>query len=362
MHQRLKSATILSMGLALIFFSLAGTRKAAASDTDSPIAASKYYEGKTIHLIVPFSAGGSYDRMARLIARYAPAHIPGEPTVIVENRPGGGGLIGARFVYDAKPDGLTLLHIPSDLSLQQFTGFEKHVDLRKFDWIGSVGGACFMMYIRSQLPYHSVDDLRNAPEAIKIGGIGRGNLPDQLPLLLKEMIGLNLRVVAGYKGYDPIALAVRQGEIDGALGALVLTKVHPLTKEMLTTGFIRIALLMRGMEPTEEYRDIVKNVPDARDFIKDDRDRRAYQACVGILAATRLFAAPPGTDPKVLSLLRNALQKTMQDEEFTASATKAGFVLEFKNHSETASLINDFLDVSGPAKERLIKVLELTTK
>jgi len=345
MKRNMRSVSVVALGFSLTaFFLLGGSARAAPA----------YYKGKTIRIMVPVSPGGTYDRMARLMAIHLPRHIPGKPTVIVQNRPGGGGLIGERFLYDSKPDGLIIGHFASGHCVKQFTGIAEKIDFTKYEWLGSVAGSCYMLYIRSELPYRSIDDLRNAPKPLKIGGIRKGSFVTDAALILKAMVGLNINVISGYGGYNPITLAIRQGELDGVATAVAVIGAHPLTKEMITTDFARVVLLMRGMEPGEEYRELVKNLPDAGDFIKDSEDLTAYKAYMGLYAVARPFTAPPGTNPQALEILRSSLWKTMNNEAFIAAAKKAGFTWGPTNHTVVAASIKSFLALPQAQKQRLL--------
>lgn len=342
--------------LVLIFTMVTGIFICRVGATAKAYAQDPYYKGKTIKVMVPVSAGGTYDKMARLVAQFAPRFIPGNPTMIVENRPGGGGLIGERYLYESKPDGMMIGHFASSHVVKQFTGEVKEIDFTKFNWLGSAGGSTYMMYIRSALPYHTVEDLRNAPKPVKLGGLSKGTSISDAALILKEMVGLNLQVVEGYKGYNPLALAIRQGELDGVTTAVALAKVHPITKEMISTNFCRIVLLMEGREPEEEYKDLVKGVPYAAGYIKDPHNLEVYKAYMGLYVAARPFAAPPGTNPKTLEILRTAFGKTMQDENFRDAAQKSGFVLSPADYAETTSIINTFLKMPPQKKQKLLTV------
>src|SRR6478752_10430948 len=129
------------------------------------------YAGKTVTIIVGYKAGGGYDATARLLARHLPNHIPGKPTVIVQNMPGGNSIIAANHMYNvAKPDGLTIGTFNRNLPIAQLTAVQGvKYDMRKFAWIGSAANETTILVIRSELPYKNFDELRKAKERIVIG-------------------------------------------------------------------------------------------------------------------------------------------------------------------------------------------------
>ncbi|HET9548780.1 MAG TPA: tripartite tricarboxylate transporter substrate-binding protein, partial [Candidatus Binatia bacterium] len=136
--------------------------------------ATPFYQEKQIRVVVGFTTGGFYDRWARLLARYMPKYIPGNPTFIVQNMPGAGSVVAANYVYSvAKPDGLTIGFPSSGLYLDQIVGRpEVKFDLRKFAWIGSPVTEPMILYMRADSPYKSIADIKNAKEPPKCGSTG----------------------------------------------------------------------------------------------------------------------------------------------------------------------------------------------
>src|SRR2546425_5255170 len=129
-----------------------------------PLVAGAQYAGKTVTIVVGYKAGGGYDATARLLARHLPKHIPGKPTMIVQNMPGANSMIAANHVYSvAKPDGLTMGTFNRNLPIAQLTKVEgAKFDMRKFVWIGSAASESTILAIRSDLPYKNFDDLKKA--------------------------------------------------------------------------------------------------------------------------------------------------------------------------------------------------------
>src|SRR3990170_591158 len=156
-------------------------------------ALAQYYAGKTVTMVVGYKTGGGYDATARVLARHLPKHIPGKPTIIVQNMPGANSLIAANHVYNvAKPDGLTIGTFNRNLPLAQLLKVEGvKFDMTKFAWIGSAASESTVLAIRSDLSYRTIEDLKKAKEPVVIGATGPGANTYDFPLLLKEMLGLN---------------------------------------------------------------------------------------------------------------------------------------------------------------------------
>jgi tripartite-type tricarboxylate transporter receptor subunit TctC len=175
----------------------------------------EFYKGKTIKIVVGFLAGDVYDLWARLYAQHMPKHIPGKPDIIVQNMTGAGSMIAANHVYSvAKPDGLTLGSALPALYFDQLIGRkEVQFDYAKFVWIGSPVQNEHQMYMRSDAPYKSIEDIRKAAVPPKCGTTGTGSTGYYIPKLMEEALGTKFNLVTGYQGGQDIDLAVERGEL-----------------------------------------------------------------------------------------------------------------------------------------------------
>jgi tripartite-type tricarboxylate transporter receptor subunit TctC len=317
-----------------------------------------FYNGKTITIISPYPPGGTYDRMARLAARHMPKHIPGNPSMIVQNRPGGGGLIGVRAAYKAKPDGLTMTHFASTVVLRKLLGSAKDIDFKKMGWLGSVGGAHYIMLVRSERKERSLADFQRAKNAIKIGSTGPASLLTISPKLLMRAGGFNLKLVSGYKGFNPLALALKQKEIEAVATAALTLKVVKLTESMFKDGTVRIAVSMGGAPPPAWVAKQIAAAPKLRDAIKDPTDRKVYDAFASMLSATRPFVTGPGLPAARLATLKKAFQGMTSDPAFTAAATKQGFVLSILDGDQAKDKILSSLSLPKATEERMIKIFK----
>ena len=182
--------------------------------------AAPYYEGKRIKIVVGFGPGGGYDVMARLVAKHLPKHIPGKPTILVENMPGASSIIAANYIYSiAKPDGFTIGTVNRGLPFAQLTKAEGvRFDFRKYSWIGSPSIDPTVFLIRADLPIRNVEDLRKAKGPIPLATEGLGTTGHQFPLLLNEFAGMNFKLVVYPSGSDS-RLAVERKEVDGRAGS-----------------------------------------------------------------------------------------------------------------------------------------------
>jgi len=176
-----------------------------------------YYQGKTIRIIVGFSAGGLSDQWARMFSRSMPKFIPGSPNIIVQNMPGASSVVASNFVYSvAKPDGLTVGIPNSSLYLTQLTGrAEVKFDVRKFEWIGTQEKWTQMLYFRADAPFKTIGDVIKAKEPPKCGASGFSSSGYILPKVLEETVGAKFNIIVGYAGGKEIDLG--RGEGRGSL-------------------------------------------------------------------------------------------------------------------------------------------------
>ncbi|HWP35471.1 MAG TPA: tripartite tricarboxylate transporter substrate-binding protein [Thermodesulfobacteriota bacterium] len=282
-------------------------------------AAAPFYEGKTLTIVVGHDPGGGHDRVARLVARHLPKHLPGNPTVVVQNMPGAHGIIAANHLYNvAKPDGLTVGTFDPNLILGQLVKVEGiRFDLARFAWIGSVSSETTVLTVRTDLPVTSFADIQKLKEPLVIAASGPGASSYDFPALLKTYLGANLRIVGGYKSSADMMLAVERKEADGV--ALFYTSVKPLIDRGVVRPVIRTRAVEAGLEhlPVDEE---LAPTPLARAVL-------ALQGVAGVIG--RPYVAPPGTPADRLEVLREAFAKVTRDPEAIAEAARGRITFEY---------------------------------
>ena len=307
--------------------------------TSGAWAQSPFYQGKTITVIAAASAGSAYDLYARLMAQFMGKHIPGNPSFIVQNMTGAGSIIGANYIYNvSKPDGLTIGAIqPSIYFNQLMKQKEVRYDWAKFAWIGSSDKSDYLLYMRADVPYKTLADVRKAKEPPKCGSTGAGTSGSYMPKLLEETLGTKFAIVAGYQGGGEIDLAVERGELH--CRAFTIQAYH--SREPYHTwrkkNFARI-LMQTGQTRDPRLAD----VPTLRELMDEYKTPEADRKLVPmVLAATdfgRPIVAPPGIPAERLKILREAFFKTMNDPELLAEAKRKNFDITPSTGEELESL------------------------
>ena len=174
-----------------------------------------FYQGKTIRIIVGLTPGGFYDRWARLLARFMPLYIPGNPSFIVQNMAGAGSMIAMNHVFGvAKADGLTLVMPNYGVYLDQLAGRkEVRFDITKSYYIGSPEKSDIVLYARADAPFKSVQDMRKLAEPAKCGATGTASADYLIAKVLEDTLGVKINSVIGYAGGSEIDIAVEKGEV-----------------------------------------------------------------------------------------------------------------------------------------------------
>jgi tripartite-type tricarboxylate transporter receptor subunit TctC len=320
-------------------------------------AQSPFYQGKTITLIAASSAGSAYDLYARIAAQFMGKHIPGQPNFIVQNMPGAGSIIGANYLYSvAKPDGLVIGAIQPSIYFNQLVKQpEVKYDWSKFTWIGSSDKSDHLLYMRADLPFKSMADLRRAKEPPKCGSTGAGTSGSYLPRLLEETLGTKFNIIAGYKGGGEIDLAVERNELH--CRALTIQAYH--TREPYhtwrKTGFARI-LMQTGKSRDPRIADAPTIYELMNEFKTPESERRLLPLVFAASDFGRPMVAPPGVPPARIKILREAYLKAMSDPELLAEAKRKNLDITPSGGEELEALAKQVM-AQTPEVVARVKVL-----
>jgi len=300
----------------------------------APLALAQSFSGKTVTIIVGYKPGGGYDATARMLARHLPKHIPGRPAVIVQNMPGANSVIAANHLYNvAKPDGLTIGTFNRNLPIAQLTGVEGvKYDITKFAWIGSAANESTILAIRADLPYKTFEELRKAKEQVVIGSTGPGANTHDFPLLLKDLLGVNLKIVSGYSSSADIMLAVERKEVDGRAGSY--TSLLPFIERKLVRPIVRA----RTTEPG------IDQLPVDESFAPNPKAKAIMALRSAPEQVARPYVLPPKTPPEIVKVMREAFAKAISDPEMVAEGKKAKNELEYTPGDQAQKILVEVMN------------------
>jgi tripartite-type tricarboxylate transporter receptor subunit TctC len=313
-----------------------------------------FYRGKTLRIVVGYSAGGGFDTFARALARHFGRHIPGSPAILVENMPGAGSLISANYLYKvARPDGLTVGHFIGGLFLGQALG-QKGIefDARKFEFIGAPANDHVVCAFARASGVTSAEKWMAAPAPVKMGGVAPGaSTPDNATRTMKAALGLPIQLVTGYKGTADIRLAVEAGELAGT--CFNWGSIRATWRKALDAGEVGVVLQLAPKSHPE-----LTGVPLAIDLARTDEARKLIEVAVhGDSAIVRSLTLPPGTPKDRVQLLRKAFQATLRDPVFLADAEKVKLEIDPVPGEEIERVVQKLFTLEPPLAARLRTVL-----
>lgn len=281
------------------------------------------FSGQTVRIVVGYAAGGGYDTYARTIAAHLGDHIPGNPTVIVENLPGAGSLVAANQVFNSfASDGTVIGSFNGGLILQQLLGNPDALfDATRFHYLGAPAAETISCVGRSDTGITALSQLRGRSEPLIFGGLGPGSQPDDVATILRDFLDLELQIVTGYPGTNGLRVAMEQGEVDAGCWGWESQRV--ILAEELAAGL----LIPLGQAAPEAAPD-APGVELFSDLTRDDRDRQVIDAAIfGPSQFSRPFTLHPDTDPAIVAVMQQAFADTMADEAFLARAAEANLAI-----------------------------------
>lgn len=280
--------------------------------------ADDFFKGKSISIVIGFSAGGDYDLRARLLARHMDRHIEGNPVILARNMPGAGGVAATNWLAKLAPrDGTAMLMASQNTPLIQAlgtTGVE--FDARQFNWIGNTTNSPNLISVWAGRGVTSVEDARKREVTVGASGIGSGSY--YYPAAANAVGGTKFKIVTGYPGGNDINIAMERGEVDGrgsnSLAAWKSTRPHWIAEGKL----IHIVQISLTRHPE------LKDVPLLSELAQNDLDRSAMNLIAAETAMARAVTTTQDVPRPRVTMMRRAFDATMKDKEFVAEADKQG--------------------------------------
>jgi tripartite-type tricarboxylate transporter receptor subunit TctC len=296
----------------------------------------EFYRGKTVSLVVSTAAGSGYDFGARVLGRHLGRHIPGNPTVIVQNRPGGGGRTGTAFVYSVAPkDGTVIGAVQSFIATDPLLdpSVLQLFDPRRFEWLGSIANTSSVAIAWHDAPVKEIKDLYQ--HELVVGGVGSATPVVTMPYLFHRLLGMKFSVVAGYESGNEVNLALERGEVKGRIDY----SWHSLKAEHQDwIAAHKINLLFQiGLRAHPD----LESLPLVIDLAKSAEDRQILQVIFLNYEFGRAFMLAPGVPAERIAALRSAFVATMADADFLADAEKSKLEVSPVSAARLAQLVEE---------------------
>lgn len=277
-----------------------------------------FYKGKTITIVVGSDVGGGYDLTARTLAHHLARHIPGQPSIIVQNKPGASSIVAANYVYEIAPkDGTVIAAAQRPIPFQTLFGDTGvRFDVRKIQWLGSTTNELGVVVAWHTAPQQTFADLYKSE--MLIGGTGPATDPELFPRAMNRVLGTRFRIVGGYPGQAQVALAMERGEIQGS-GNWSFSDIEKGHPDWITEKKVRL-LLQLGLAKSQS--PILREVPLVLDVARNDDERHVFEILMGMKALGRPYFVAPGVPTDRTQALREAFMATMRDPQFLAEANQ----------------------------------------
>jgi len=334
-----------AVGLALLALGFIPARADGVAD---------FYRGKELRLVIGASVGGGYDIYARAIAKHLGGHIPGNPTIVPQDMPAGGGLAAANHIYNvASPDGTVIGAIQNTVPFEPFfNNKQAQFDATRLNWLGTPTSEVAMYLVWHTSKIQSLHDAQT--REMIAGGAGAASTPVFYGRIFNQILGLKARFVNGYPGQNEILLAMESGEVE-AMTSPFWSSIRTARPDWIPQHLVRV-LFQYGQKPHPD----LPGVPFGLDLMDNAADKILLQAASAPLVLGRPFAAPPGVPADRLDALRAAMMATFQDPAFRADCEQQRLdCSDPKSGEEIASLIRAAYGTPADIRKRLIDIYQL---
>lgn len=337
-----------------LFCMVAASVVAVLASPAAPLAQTpaEFYRGKTITIVVGLSAGGSYDHYARLLAEYYGRHVPGAPSVVVQNRTGAGSRNAANYVYGAAAKDGTVLAVTVNLLplSQALDPGAVRYDLGKAHWIGNMANLVSVLALWHTAPPRSIADAQKTE--IIVGATGKGTETYLAPAVLNALIGTKFKIVTGYPGINEILLAMERGEVQGRAGSWA-NLVQQRPDWVRENKIVPLVIIGRARIPE------LQNLPLITELARDEGDRRILELVSAVSDFSRAFWVAHEVPPDRVAALRQAFDATMKDSEFLRLAQERNTDIIPTPGAEVQAVVLRMLDIPPEIAARARTLLEL---
>jgi tripartite-type tricarboxylate transporter receptor subunit TctC len=295
-----------------------------------------FYAGKTVQIVVGYTPGGGYDLYARALARHLGRHIPGGPTVVVQNMPGAGSLRAANYIYNAAAnDGTMIAAFAPGVVIAPLLGISEgtYFEAPKFTWLGSIAQDISICAFNTSAGIGSWQDMQTKPATI--GASDASSESDVFPIMLRRLFNLPFKIVEGYPGSNEIILALERHEIDGRCG-WSWASLQSQNASLLSSHEINVTLQL-ALKKDKALQD----VPLVTDLTDDPLKKAVLKLVLSRQTIARPLAAPPTIPADRAQILRQAFDETMKDPGFLDDAKNLNLAIDPVTGADVEALLKD---------------------
>lgn len=337
---------IAALASAAVALSMLGAHSASSD----PVA--EFYKGKTFTILVGQEPGTGFDIYSRALARHFSRHVPGNPSVIVQNMTGASGVVAFNWLYNVAPkDGTVMGTSSQNVAVEGLFGnTSAKYEATRFNWIGNMEESAAVCGVTPEANVTKFDDLLT--RELVVGATGPTGPIGQSARALNGIAGTRLKITSGYKGTASIKLAMASGEVQGICGLPWSTIKSFWKDELDAKRFLPIIQLSARRLPE------LGSIAHIDDYAKNDEAKQVVDLIFGQLALGRIYAAPPGIPAERVTALRAAFMSTMADKEFLADAEKTRIDIIPTTGDQVDALVKRFYAAPAPVVERARKIIE----
>jgi tripartite-type tricarboxylate transporter receptor subunit TctC len=313
-----------------------------------------FYKGRTLQVVVGYGPGGGNDVYARLLARHMGRHVPGNPGLVVQNMPGAGSLVAANHLANAAAkDGTAIGTFARNLPLVGVIGGNPNIrfDPRKLVWLGSASSYrddAYILWVRPEAKTRSIEDARKSGgEPLVLAGTSEGDTSYDVPVLLRQTLGLNIKLIGGYRDSNGMFLAIEGKEVDGRVADL--SSVSSSRAHWLKPGAM-LTLLQFGR--ATRHKDFT-GVPTARELATTAANRTLIEVMEAPFALTRPYVAPPGTPEPRAKALQAAFMAVQKDPAYLEEAGRLKLDVSPIGPAEVLALLERIAAAPEPLKAQV---------
>jgi tripartite-type tricarboxylate transporter receptor subunit TctC len=337
-------------------FNGAGLAAQSGSPSFDEKAVANFYRGKTVRIIVGFSAGGGYDQYSRLIGRHLSKFVPGNPTIVVENMAGAGSIIAANHVFNAVPkDGSVIGNISGPIILEQLFGNPAvQFDLAKYRYLAVPVSETYVIVVTRKPGVTKLDELIGPKGKQAVFGAIPGSTVEHGAILMRDVVGANLKIVSGYKGTADVRMAIDGGEVDGFVNTWQSLKITSIDK------FKNGEWLILAQLAEKPIKDLpTPNVPAIPMLAKNSEQRQLLKFGTSTPNEFgKVYVLPPGAPPDRAAALEAAFAKAFADKELLADAEKGRLEIDPMFGEDTHKLVVEFLGMNPDLRSKLQTALK----